>query len=89
MPGRDLPRLQDELDQYKREASEGASPGDITEEAAAAAEARLVSKLGLRPLGVGDHAPAFELPNARGRTVRLGDLLGRGPVVLTFYRGVW
>lgn len=85
----DRPRLQDELDRYKREASESAAPGEITDDAAAAAEARLVSELGLRPLGVGDRAPDFELPNAIGGTVRLGDLLAHGPVVLTFYRGVW
>ena len=38
---------------------------------------------------VGEAAPLFELPNAHGHDVRLGDLLGRGPVVLAFYRGVW
>ena len=86
---RDVPRLQDELDRYKREAGESAAPGEITDEAAAAAEARHVSRLELRPLGIGDRAPDFELPNAIGRTVSLGDLLTRGPVVLTFYRGVW
>jgi hypothetical protein len=42
-----------------------------------------------RALAVGDPAPAFVLPDARGRGVRLGDLLARGPVVLAFYRGVW
>ena len=85
----DRPRLQDELDRYKREASESAAPGEITDEAAAAAEARLISELGLRPLDTGGRAPDFELPNATGRGVRLGELLARGPVVLTFYRGVW
>ncbi|HEM7852244.1 peroxiredoxin-like family protein [Burkholderia multivorans] len=34
-------------------------------------------------------APAFELPDAEGRTVRLNELLKDGPVVLTFYRGQW
>jgi peroxiredoxin len=40
-------------------------------------------------LAVGDRAADFELPNARGRRVRLADRLERGPVVLTFYRGAW
>jgi hypothetical protein len=39
--------------------------------------------------GPGERAPDVALPNVRGETVRLGDLLGRGPVVLAFYRGVW
>jgi peroxiredoxin len=43
------------------------------------------------PLAVkqGDQAPNFSLPNASGKTVNLQDLLDQGPVVLTFYRGVW
>jgi peroxiredoxin len=37
----------------------------------------------------GDRAPEFVLENAGGRMIRLGELLARGPVVLTFYRGAW
>lgn len=33
--------------------------------------------------------PAFELPDSAGEPVRSGDLLERGSLVLTFYRGVW
>ena len=40
-------------------------------------------------VSVGDTAPLFALPNAIGQTVRLGDLLAQGPVVLSFYRGGW
>ncbi|GAB5514584.1 peroxiredoxin-like family protein [Rhodopirellula baltica] len=38
---------------------------------------------------VGEEAPQFELPNARGENVSLSNLLERGPVVVTFYRGSW
>lgn len=37
----------------------------------------------------GDMAPEFKLPNAVGRTVSLDELLRKGPVVLSFYRGGW
>jgi peroxiredoxin len=37
----------------------------------------------------GERAPEFALPDAGGSTVRLSDLLGLGPVVLTFFRGGW
>ncbi len=37
----------------------------------------------------GDKAPLFELPNAQGKPVSMADLLAKGPVVLTFYRGAW
>ena len=42
-----------------------------------------------RSLKVGDAAPDFELPNIAGQTVRLRDLLAKGPVVVSFYRGGW
>jgi hypothetical protein len=42
-----------------------------------------------RALKKGDTAPAFELPNADGQTIRSADLLSRGPLVVTFYRGHW
>lgn len=40
-------------------------------------------------LNIGDAAPLFSLPNATGKTIALADALKAGPVVLTFYRGVW
>jgi len=40
-------------------------------------------------LNVGDKAPLFSLPNAKGELVQLADLLAQGALVLTFYRGVW
>ena len=41
-------------------------------------------------LDVGDTAPDFALPRAgSGERLRLGEVLGRGPAVLTFYRGQW
>ena len=38
---------------------------------------------------VGDTAPDFELPDARGGSVTLAGLRADGPVVLVFYRGAW
>ena len=40
-------------------------------------------------IGVGDRLPDFALGNARGQVVRSVDLLGRGAVVLTVFRGHW
>jgi hypothetical protein len=42
-----------------------------------------------RVLQVGRQAPEFTLPNTEGRQVRLGELLARGPVILSFFRGRW
>ena len=38
---------------------------------------------------VGDGLPAFALDDVHGQTVVSTELLARGPVVLTVFRGVW
>ena len=40
-------------------------------------------------LRAGDAAPDFSLPDAFGSLVSLQDLLAKGPVVVSFYRGEW
>lgn len=42
-----------------------------------------------RTIKPGDRLPAFELQNFDGTTVRSEDLLARGAVVLTVFRGHW
>ena len=44
---------------------------------------------GAAGLRVGERAPDFSLPNQRGERVSLAERLSGGPLVLTFYRGVW
>jgi len=44
---------------------------------------------GINALGLNQQAPLFQLPNPQGQHVDLQDLLNKGPVVLTFYRGSW
>ena len=42
-----------------------------------------------KALKAGDKAPAFTLDGADGKPVSSADLLAHGPLVVTFYRGVW
>ncbi|MGY2289683.1 peroxiredoxin-like family protein [Pseudomonas sp. SDO528_S397] len=42
-----------------------------------------------RALKVGDKAPLFSLKDANGELVSSAQLLAQGPLVVTFYRGVW
>jgi peroxiredoxin len=42
-----------------------------------------------RALGTGAHAPEFTLPNALGKPVVLASLLKHGPLIVSFYRGIW
>lgn len=80
--------LADQLKLLKEEMA-GQIPAEaqalMREKAAELAE----SRVGARSLGVGDSAPDFELSNAVGVPIRLGQLLKHGPVVVSFYRGGW
>jgi hypothetical protein len=42
-----------------------------------------------RALNVGDALPSFNLVNIKGEAVASRELLAKGNLVLTFYRGVW
>lgn len=84
-----VPSYQEALRAYQAERAKADGPP-------VSAEDRLVMEAAARDLAaampdpglkVGDAAPDFTLPNAFGHPVRLRDLLDRGPVVLTFYRG--
>ncbi len=44
---------------------------------------------GANALALNQNAPNFELPNQHGQLVQLTELLTKGPVVITFYRGSW
>ena len=42
-----------------------------------------------KTLSVGDQLPAFSLIGASGSTVTSDQLLSGGPLVMTFFRGMW
>jgi peroxiredoxin len=54
-----------------------------------AVEELVRSRLAERALKIGDHAPAFDLPDGDGMLWRSEDLLRRGPLAIVFYRGRW
>lgn len=80
--------LQEQLDAFKSEFARTAPAGRPALYEAKIEELRASFTLE-KAVGVGDEAPDFSLPNARGNQVSLSDLLRRGPVVVTFYRGGW
>lgn len=47
------------------------------------------SYTGANAITLGDKAPNFNLPNVKGESVQLSELVKKGPVVLSFYRGGW
>jgi peroxiredoxin len=81
--------LQDQLDAFKADL-EGreAAPAAVAVMHRATAALAASGQAG-RAMQAGARAPDFALPDATGHKVRTTDLLARGPLVITFYRGVW
>lgn len=80
--------LQDRLDALRAQLASKSSP-EAQATMRRATEALLASGLAQRALKPGDRAPAFSLPDADGAAVRSDELLAGGPLVVSFYRGVW
>jgi len=79
--------LRDELVAQRARSAERYGPEGMAVIEGAIDELRAADRSGAP--GVGDPAPPFALPTARGGRIDLGDLLGRRAVVLAFYRGGW
>lgn len=47
------------------------------------------SGIAQRVLKAGQKAPSFELPNQDGQKVSSSTLLAKGPLVISYFRGVW
>lgn len=85
--------LQDRLDAFKADFEGGKPPYSVSRsviETMHRATAELIaSGQAERAKKAGDAAPAFTLDNQLGRPTSSVALLAQGPLVVTFYRGVW
>jgi len=85
--------LQAKLDAFKADFVAGKppynAPAPIHAVMQRATAELIASGLADRALKAGDAAPAFSLPDAQGKLVSSVDLLAQGPLVVSFYRGVW
>ncbi|MGJ5181103.1 peroxiredoxin-like family protein [Bradyrhizobium oligotrophicum] len=85
--------LQSKLDAFKADFEAGKPsynvPPSVIETMHRATAELIASGAAARALKAGDTAPAFTLNDPEGRPVSSADLLARGPLVVSFYRGVW
>jgi len=85
--------LQDKLDAFKADFQAGKPPYNVPRpviETMHRATAELIaSGAAGRALKAGDKAPAFTLNDPDGKAVSSTALLAEGPLVVSFYRGVW
>jgi hypothetical protein len=80
--------LQARLDQIKA-AGQARIPEAVRAVMERATADLVASGLTARAVTVGDRMPAFALPAVSGRRVVSDELLARGPLVVSFYRGRW
>lgn len=80
--------LQQSLDRLKVRIEGGMPPEfvNIMHQATRDLEA---SGIGEKILKAGGKAPEFKLPNHKGELISSEELLAKGPLLITFYRGVW
>jgi peroxiredoxin len=85
--------LQAKLDAFKDDFEAGKPPYNVPHsviETMHRATAELIaSGAASRALKAGDTAPAFALNNPDGERTSSAELLAMGPLVVSFYRGVW
>lgn len=85
--------LQDRLDAFKADFEEGKlgfTPSPQVLDTMRRGTAELIaSGQALHAKKAGDRAPDFTLKDSDGQTVSLTSLLANGPLVVSFYRGVW
>jgi AhpC/TSA family len=80
--------LQDKLNEYKAQFESSLPPEALAIMHRATEDLRH-SGIIERVLKIGDRVPDFALPNGQGQIVSSAKLLAKGPLVVSFYRGVW
>jgi peroxiredoxin len=85
--------LQAKLDAFKADFEAGKPPYNVPfsviEVMRRATKALRESGIVEKALKVGDKAPVFVLKDPDGNSVSSEELLKKGPLILSFYRGVW
>ena len=81
--------LQGKLDAFRSEFDNNLAPSAAVEVLHRSTNDLIASGAQDRALKIGDIAPEFSLPDADGHLVSSKALLEYGPLVVTFYRGVW
>jgi peroxiredoxin len=85
--------LQAKLDAFKADFEAGKPPYSVSRSIIdamhRATEELIASGAASRALKAGDKAPPFSLSESDGKPISSVELLAQGPLVVSFYRGVW
>ena len=85
--------LQEKLNKFRKDFESGGPPLNVSPDIIAsihkATDELRASGIIERILKADDTAPEFSLPNANGEIIHSKDLLAKGNLVVSFYRGGW
>ena len=85
--------LQERLDEFKKSFESGAppynAPHEVIETMYRATAELKATGIEQRALKLGDRAPNFTLFNQDHMQIDSSDLLDKGPLVVSFFRGHW
>ncbi len=80
--------LKEKIDEYKQQSAGKAPPEAVAIMQRCTAE--LQESLAGRSIPAkGDTLPSFSLPDSHGNSVSSQQMLDNGPLVVTFFRGMW
>ncbi len=83
-------QLQEKLDAFTSDLiKSGKIPEPLVTRLVAGIKELVASGKSDRALKAGDISPSFTLPDESGRSISSVKLLAHGPLVISFYRGVW
>jgi peroxiredoxin len=80
--------LKESIEQFMQGMA-GKAPKELLDTVGGEIHKLAESGIAAHALKAGAKAPEFSLPDPQGHPVSLYDLLHKGPVVVTFYRGSW
>ena len=81
-------KLQEKLNTMKKESAAGRPP-EVVAVLVGEVEKLVQSGIADKAIKVGETLPEFTLPDEEGNLVSSKDLLAKGPLAISFYRGVW
>ena len=81
-------KLREKLDAMKKESS-AKLPPEILATMLQATEDLIQSGIADKAIKIGETLPEFTLPDEQGNLVSSKNLLVKGPLAISFYRGVW
>ena len=81
-------KLQEKLDAMKKE-SVTKRPPEIVATLLQEIEDLVQSGIADKAINIGETLPDFTLPDEKGNFVSSKNLLAKGPLAISFYRGVW